>query len=57
MKRMSYKSLLALANEEAHSAKLFAKWGLWRFARDEEKHASFFKMIAKRKKSKRRRKK
>jgi hypothetical protein len=45
--------LKALANEERKTAKLYRKYGFWRFAKDEAKHAFIFGRMAKRKNKRR----
>ena len=45
-KRITRQELMDLANEEAETAQLYKKYGLWRFARDEAKHAFVFKKMA-----------
>jgi uncharacterized protein YbaP (TraB family) len=54
MKKLTHKMLKAFANEERKTAKLYRKYGFWRFAKDEAKHAFIFGRMAKRKKNKRR---
>jgi len=52
MKTLTSKILKALANEERRTAKLYKKYGFWRFAKDEAKHAFIFGKMAKRKRRK-----
>lgn len=46
MPKFSHRQLLALANEERQTARLYQQMGLWRFARDERKHAFVFGKMA-----------
>lgn len=50
MKRLTHRMLKALANEERRTAKLYKRYGFWRFAKDEAKHAFIFGKMAERKK-------
>lgn len=47
MKKISYKRILAIANDEERIAKVYNKHGFWRFARDSERHSSFLKKYIK----------
>ena len=55
MKQLTHRMLKALANEERRTAKLYRKYGFWRFAKDEAKHAFIFGRMAKRKRKNKRR--
>ena len=50
--KLTRKKALEYAREETASAKDYMKRGLPKFAADEKRHASFFRMIAKNKKKK-----
>jgi uncharacterized protein YbaP (TraB family) len=52
MKKLTYKMLKALANEERRTAKLYKQYGFWRFAKDEAKHSFIFGKMAARKRKK-----
>lgn len=53
-KKLTYRKLLELANEEKKTAKLYKEWGLWRFSRDEKRHSNVFRSMARKISEKRR---